>query len=47
MFDSYRDNRLTGSLTLIEEGTNQTASAGLLETPRELYKPEFEEDFAI
>jgi len=46
VFDSYRDNRLTGSFILVEEGTNQTAGAGMLEPPRELYKPDFE-DFAI
>ncbi len=46
VFDSYRQNRLTGSFILIEEGTNLTVGAGMLEPPRELYKPEFE-DFAI
>jgi bifunctional enzyme CysN/CysC/sulfate adenylyltransferase subunit 1 len=46
VFDSYRENRLTGSFILIEPGTNLTVGAGLLESPRELYKPEFE-DFAI
>ncbi len=46
VFDSYRVNRLTGSFILIEEGTNHTVGAGLLEPPREQWKPEFE-DFAI
>lgn len=46
VFDSYRVNRLTGSFILIEEGTNHTVGAGLLEPPRELWKPEFE-DFVI
>jgi bifunctional enzyme CysN/CysC/sulfate adenylyltransferase subunit 1 len=46
VFDSYSVNRLTGSFILIEEGTNHTAAAGLLEPPRELWKPDFE-DFAI
>jgi bifunctional enzyme CysN/CysC/sulfate adenylyltransferase subunit 1 len=46
VYDSYATNRLTGSFILIEEGTNHTAAAGLLESPRELWKPEFE-DFAI
>jgi bifunctional enzyme CysN/CysC/sulfate adenylyltransferase subunit 1 len=46
VFDSYRVNRLTGSFILIEEGSNHTVGAGLLEPPRELWKPEFE-DFAI
>jgi bifunctional enzyme CysN/CysC/sulfate adenylyltransferase subunit 1 len=46
VYDSYRVNRLTGSFILIEEGTNHTAAAGLLEPPRGLWKPEFE-DFVI
>lgn len=46
VFDSYRVNRLTGSFILIEEGTNHTAGAGMLEPPREVWKPEFE-DFVI
>ncbi len=46
VYDSYRSNRLTGSFILIEEGTNLTVGAGLLEAPREVWKPEFE-DFAI
>lgn len=29
-FDSYRDNRITGSLILIEEGTNETVAAGMI-----------------
>ncbi len=46
VFDSYRVNRLTGSFILIEEGTNHTVGAGMLEPPREVWKPEFE-DFVI
>jgi bifunctional enzyme CysN/CysC/sulfate adenylyltransferase subunit 1 len=46
VFDSYRENRLTGSFILVEEATNHTVAAGMLQPPRELYKPEFE-DFAI
>ncbi len=30
MFDSYRINRLTGSLILVEEGTNNTVAAGMI-----------------
>ncbi|SDB93321.1 sulfate adenylyltransferase subunit 1 [Williamwhitmania taraxaci] len=30
-FDSYRDNRNTGSLILIDEGTNVTVSAGMIQ----------------
>ncbi|MBS1680675.1 MAG: hypothetical protein JST48_03100 [Bacteroidetes bacterium] len=29
-FDSYRKNRITGSLILIEEGTNETVGAGMI-----------------
>ncbi|MBW7967146.1 adenylyl-sulfate kinase [Bradyrhizobium sp. BR 10261] len=29
-FDSYRDNRLTGSLILIDRSTNQTVAAGMI-----------------
>ncbi len=46
VFDGYRNNRLTGSFILIEEGTNHTVAAGMLESPTELYKPEYT-DFAI
>lgn len=30
-YDSYRTNRITGSLILIEEGTNETVAAGMIE----------------
>ena len=30
LFDSYRKNRITGSLILIEEGTNETVCAGMI-----------------
>jgi sulfate adenylyltransferase subunit 1 len=30
MFDSYRINRLTGSLIFVEEGTNNTVGAGMI-----------------
>ncbi len=30
LFDSYRINRLTGSLILVEEGTNNTVGAGMI-----------------
>jgi len=29
-FDSYRKNRITGSLVLIDEGTNETICAGMI-----------------
>jgi sulfate adenylyltransferase subunit 1 len=29
-FDSYRKNRITGSLILIDEGTNETVCAGMI-----------------
>jgi sulfate adenylyltransferase subunit 1 len=29
-FDSYRRNRITGSLILVEEGTNETVGAGMI-----------------
>jgi sulfate adenylyltransferase subunit 1 len=29
-FDSYRRNRITGSLVLIDEGTNETVAAGMI-----------------
>ena len=46
IFDGYNGNRLTGSFILIEQGTNQTAAAGMLHAPLELVKPECE-DFTI
>jgi sulfate adenylyltransferase subunit 1 len=30
IFDSYRRNRNTGSLTLIDENTNETVGAGMI-----------------
>ena len=30
MIDSYRDNRTTGSLILIDENTNETVAAGMI-----------------
>lgn len=30
MFDSYRDNRMTGSVILIDENTNETVAAGMV-----------------
>ena len=30
MLDEYRDNRATGSIILIEQGTNQTVAAGMV-----------------
>ncbi len=29
-FDSYRKNRITGSLVLVDEGTNETICAGMI-----------------
>jgi sulfate adenylyltransferase subunit 1 len=29
-FDSYRKNRITGSLILVDEGTNETICAGMI-----------------
>jgi len=29
-FDSYRRNRITGSVILIDEGTNETVAAGMI-----------------
>jgi sulfate adenylyltransferase subunit 1 len=29
-FDSYRKNRITGSLILVDEGTNETVAAGMM-----------------
>jgi bifunctional enzyme CysN/CysC/sulfate adenylyltransferase subunit 1 len=39
-FDAYANNRLTGSFILIEQGTNATVAAGMLQPPRELIRPE-------
>ena len=30
MVDSYRENRATGSLILIDENTNETVAAGMI-----------------
>jgi len=46
VFDGYNTNRLTGSFILIEQGTNATVGAGMLNTPTEPVKPEYT-DFAI
>jgi sulfate adenylyltransferase large subunit len=46
VFDGYTINRLTGSFILIEQGTNATVAAGMLNPPSELVKPEYT-DFAI
>jgi len=45
-FDGYAANRLTGSFILIEQGTNATVAAGMLQPPLEQVKPEYN-DFAI
>jgi len=29
-FDSYRENRITGSLILIDESSNETVGAGMI-----------------
>ncbi len=46
VYDGYDNNRLTGSFILIEQGTNLTVAAGMLEPPSELVKPDYT-DFAI
>ncbi len=46
VFDGYSTNRLTGSFILIEQGTNATVAAGMLQPPSEAVKPEYT-DFAI
>lgn len=30
LFDSYRKNRITGSLILVDEGSNETVAAGMI-----------------
>lgn len=45
-YDGYILNRLTGSFILVEQGTNATVAAGMLQPPNELIKPEYN-DFAI
>jgi sulfate adenylyltransferase subunit 1 len=46
VYDGYTTNRLTGSVILIEQGTNVTVAAGMLFPPTETVKPEYS-DFAI
>jgi bifunctional enzyme CysN/CysC/sulfate adenylyltransferase subunit 1 len=46
VFDGYNINRLTGAFILMEQGTNATVAAGMLNPPAELVKPEYT-DFAI
>lgn len=46
IYDGYASNRLTGSFILIEQGTNATVAAGMLNAPSEAVKPEYN-DFAI
>ena len=46
IFDGYATNRLTGSFILIEQGTNATVGAGMLLSPIELVKPDYD-DFTI
>lgn len=46
IYDGYTTNRLTGSFILIEQGTNATVAAGMLDAPTESVKPEYN-DFAI
>ncbi len=46
VFDGYNFNRLTGAFILIEQGTNATVAAGMLNPPTEAVKPEYS-DFAI
>jgi sulfate adenylyltransferase subunit 1 len=46
VFDSYNFNRFTGAFILIEQGTNATVAAGMLQPPTEAVKPEYT-DFAI
>jgi bifunctional enzyme CysN/CysC/sulfate adenylyltransferase subunit 1 len=46
VYDGYNTNRLTGSFILVKQGTNATVAAGMLQSPMELIKPEYN-DFAI
>ena len=46
VFDGYANNRLTGSFILIEQGSNHTVAAGMLQPPLDVVKPEYC-DFAI
>jgi len=43
VFDGYAANRLTGSFILIEQGTNLTMAAGMLESPAHKFRFENEE----
>ncbi len=46
VYDGYTTNRLTGSFVLVEQGSNATVAAGMLQPPIEQYKPEYT-DFSI
>ncbi|HTV63720.1 MAG TPA: GTP-binding protein [Verrucomicrobiae bacterium] len=46
VYDGYKTNRLTGAFILIEQGTNATVAAGMLNAPAQAAKPEYS-DFAI
>ena len=46
VYDGYNFNRFTGAFILIEQGTNATVAAGMLQPPTEAVKPEYQ-DFAI
>jgi len=46
VYDGYNFNRFTGAFILIEQGTNATVAAGMLQPPTEAVKPEYT-DFAI
>ncbi|MFM2082137.1 MAG: Bifunctional enzyme CysN/CysC [Verrucomicrobiota bacterium] len=46
IYDGYSTNRLAGSFILIEQGTNATVAAGMLQPPLEALTPEYN-DFAI
>ncbi len=46
IFDGYSHNRLTGACILIEQGTNATVAACMLQPPLEPIRPEYN-DFAI
>jgi sulfate adenylyltransferase subunit 1 len=46
IYDGYGSNRLTGAFILIEQGTNMTVGAGMLQAPTEAVRPDYN-DFAI
>lgn len=46
IFDGYGQNRMTGACILIEQGTNATVAACMLQPPSEPIRPEYN-DFAI